>query len=68
MADKNKSLKTRHSCPFCDAQIAEAAFPYCEACGLLALRCPRCQMPVPRDAQKCPHCGADIRKTVAEGG
>jgi predicted amidophosphoribosyltransferase len=68
MADKNKVTDKAHSCPFCDADIAEAAFPYCEACGLKMLRCPQCQMPVPRDKEKCPHCGADIKGTVAGGG
>ena len=23
-----------HTCPYCDAEIAEAAFPYCEACSI----------------------------------
>jgi hypothetical protein len=68
MAGKNETLKARHSCPFCDAGIAEAAFPYCEACGVKILRCPACQMPVPRDTPKCPHCGTDIRGAVTGGG
>jgi len=68
MAGKTKELKERHSCPFCDADIAEAAFPYCEACAVKVLRCPECQMTVPRNVEKCPHCGADIRKTMAGGG
>jgi hypothetical protein len=68
MAEKNRTLKKPHICPFCDAEIAEAAFPYCEACGLKVLHCPKCGLPVPRGKEKCPHCGADIRGAVAGGG
>jgi predicted amidophosphoribosyltransferase len=68
MAGKDKTIDKAHSCPFCDEAIAEAAFPYCEACGLKVLRCPKCQLPVPRDKEKCPHCGADLKKTETRGG
>ena len=62
MAEKSKSEK--RFCPFCDEEIAEAAFPYCEACGLNALRCPKCGLTMPRESVKCPHCGADIRSAA----
>lgn len=68
MAVKDNTQKKPHFCPYCDEAIAEAAFPYCEACGLKVLRCPKCGLTIPRDKEKCPHCGADIRKTVAGGG
>jgi predicted nucleic acid-binding Zn ribbon protein len=55
-------------CPFCDEDIAEAAFPYCEACGARLKHCPKCGLTVPREAEKCPHCGAKLRKTAAKGG
>jgi predicted amidophosphoribosyltransferase len=67
MADKNKTVHERRFCPYCDEEIAEAAFPYCEACGLQALRCPKCGLSVPRDNETCPHCGADLKKAAAEG-
>jgi predicted amidophosphoribosyltransferase len=51
-----------HACPYCDEEIAEAAFPYCEACGLKVLRCPSCQMPIRRNTEKCPTCGAEVRE------
>jgi len=68
MTGKNQTTGEKRFCPYCDEEIAEAAFPYCEACSVKVLRCPKCQLPVPRDKEKCPHCGADIRKTVAKGG
>jgi hypothetical protein len=68
MAGENKELKECRSCPFCDEEIAEAAFPYCEACGVKLLRCPACQMPIPRDSEKCPHCGVNIKEAASRGG
>jgi endogenous inhibitor of DNA gyrase (YacG/DUF329 family) len=53
--------KVHLSCPYCDAEIAEAAFPYCEACQVKVFYCPKCRMPVARENRKCPHCGADIK-------
>jgi hypothetical protein len=60
----DKKIKKSHlTCPYCDAEIAEAAFPYCEACKVEALRCPICHMMIERDTLKCPHCGADLKET-----
>ena len=33
-ADKNITKDQTHTCPYCDEEIAEAAFPYCEACAV----------------------------------
>lgn len=67
MAEKNeKDLKNVEksclSCPFCEAEIAEAAFPYCEPCKVSLRRCPKCNSVVERDATKCPHCGTLLDK------
>jgi predicted amidophosphoribosyltransferase len=67
MSDKTNQEKKVRFCPFCEEEIAEAAFPYCEACGLSALRCPKCGMAIPRNQEKCPHCGADLREEAAKG-
>jgi predicted amidophosphoribosyltransferase len=68
MPVKKEKFNEPRTCPYCDEEIAEAAFPYCEACGLKVLRCPKCGMSVPRDKETCPNCGADIRKEAAKGG
>ncbi len=67
MAKKHEPIKAPRYCPYCDEEIAEAAFPYCEACGISTFYCPKCQQPVPRDNPVCPNCGADIRKEVKKG-
>ena len=64
MADK---IREPHRCPFCDDEIAEAAFPYCEACQVKILSCPQCQAPVPRDEKTCPQCGCDIKEAANRG-
>jgi hypothetical protein len=66
--EKRKPAKGRHFCPFCDEEIAKAAFPYCKACKVDVLTCPECHEPVPRDEEVCPHCGCDIREEAGRGG
>ncbi len=68
MAEKNKPAKKSNCCPYCDEEIAEAASLYCKACQVEIFYCPKCQQPVSRDKQVCPHCGADIRERVAKRG
>jgi predicted amidophosphoribosyltransferase len=69
MAEEIKKYeKKAHICPFCDAEIAEAAFPYCEACGLKVLYCPGCGATVPRDREECPECGTSMRNIELEEG
>ncbi|MFC2047203.1 zinc-ribbon domain-containing protein [Chloroflexota bacterium] len=48
-------------CPYCDAEIAEALWPYCDACEITVFYCPKCRESIPRDSKTCPHCGAEIR-------
>ena len=67
MALKESPKDKVHTCPFCDEEIAEAAFPYCEACQVKLARCPQCQAAIPRDAAKCPNCGTDVRRTGNRG-
>ena len=59
MAKKTNPIKEPRRCPFCDEAIAEAAFPYCEACEVTILYCPECQKPVPKGKKACPTCGAE---------
>ncbi len=58
---KGKTGKEPRFCPYCDAEIAEAAFPYCEACEVEVFTCPKCRKPVERDKKICPNCGAKIK-------
>jgi hypothetical protein len=61
MAEETKKYEKKvHTCPYCDAEIAEAAFPYCEACKVKVSTCPECGKVVPRDCTKCPECGCEI--------
>jgi predicted amidophosphoribosyltransferase len=53
--------KEGHFCPYCDDEIAEASWPYCDACDVTVFYCPDCRKPVPRDKKSCPHCGAEIK-------
>ena len=61
MEDKCKLDKEKRACPYCDAEIAEASFPYCEACAVTVFHCPKCRKPVERDKKVCPNCGAKIK-------
>ncbi|MBI4284678.1 MAG: zinc ribbon domain-containing protein [Chloroflexi bacterium] len=48
-------------CPYCDAEIGEASFPFCEACEVMVLSCPKCHKPVTREDKVCPSCGAELK-------
>ncbi len=61
MEAEHKPEKEHRSCPYCDEEIAEASFPYCDACGVTVFYCPKCRKPLPRDNKVCPHCGAEIK-------
>ena len=43
MADGCKADNERFICPCCDEEIMEANLPYCQACGINVLYCPKCQ-------------------------
>ena len=46
--------KERRYCPYCDAEVAEAAFPYCEACKVELFNCPKCRKAIARTSRVCP--------------
>jgi predicted amidophosphoribosyltransferase len=65
MAEK----KLEHGrCPFCEEEISEASYPYCDACGLAVQNCPTCGISVAKDATECPNCHADLTKAGSKGG
>lgn len=61
MGGKQVKDKEARFCPYCDAEIAEVSFPYCQACEVTVFYCPKCRKPVERDKKVCPHCGAKIK-------
>jgi hypothetical protein len=61
MAKKESAPKHLRACPYCDAEIAEAQFPYCEACGFKTVPCPGCGLPVASKRETCPHCGCEMK-------
>ena len=61
MVTQSKLPEKEHRfCPYCDEEIAEAQFPYCDACGVEVFYCPQCKKPVKRTIRVCPECGAKI--------
>jgi len=61
MTANSEPVKEAHYCPYCDEEMAEAAFPYCQVCKVSVFYCPQCRRPLPRTSRSCPYCGADIR-------
>ncbi len=61
MGAEQKPEKESRFCPYCDEEIVEISFPYCQACGITVFCCPECRKPVSRDKKECPHCGAEIK-------
>ncbi len=58
---ERKPEKEHRFCPYCDEEIMEASFPYCQVCKVTTFYCPECREAVPRDKKACPHCGAEIK-------
>jgi hypothetical protein len=65
MAEKN--VREHRHCPFCEEEISEASFPYCEACGLSVLTCPACGISVARDSTECPNCHTNLKEAANKG-
>ena len=55
-------ITEQRKCPNCGSDIAEAAWPYCGACDLEIVACPGCGCGVASGSEKCPECGAEIKK------
>jgi nitrogen fixation NifU-like protein len=47
-------------CPYCESELEDPDSPFCQACHAELPHCPGCHEPVPKDANVCPHCGANI--------
>lgn len=68
MANRPEATKRPCCCPYCDAEIGEGVFSYCQACKVEILYCPKCGQAIARDKRLCPHCGADVEGEAAKGG
>ena len=67
MTDKSEQMDKPCCCPYCDAEMARAALPWCQVCGVEVFYCPKCHEVIERDDRVCPHCGASIEEEVARG-
>lgn len=67
MKDSGEQMSKACSCPYCDAEIAREALPWCQTCGVEVLYCPKCHEVIGRDDRVCPHCGASIEEEAARG-
>ena len=47
-------------CPYCECELEDTDSPFCQACHAELPHCKACHEPVPKDANVCPHCGANI--------
>jgi hypothetical protein len=61
MGEEHKIEREKRFCPYCDEEIAETSFPYCQSCEVEVFHCPQCHEPLSRDKRECPHCGAQIK-------
>lgn len=61
MAENNKTVKKHLRCPYCDDDIAELQYPYCQACKLEVNKCPECGKAITAKDEKCPACGASLK-------
>jgi len=60
---EKKGEKKHLFCPYCEAEIIKAVFPYCHACGITIFYCHKCRKPFPRESKVCPHCGTEVVST-----
>jgi len=58
---KKQKEKKHVVCPYCDEEIKALNLPYCTACKVTLLYCPKCSKPTSSDKKVCPHCGAEIK-------
>jgi predicted amidophosphoribosyltransferase len=62
MSKKPDKTEEKHLfCPYCEQEISELQYPYCQACKVEIFYCPQCRKPVSRENETCPECGAKIK-------
>ncbi len=48
-------------CPYCNGTTKEP-LPYCQVCGAVIVRCPRCGKVLAQGEVRCPGCGSDVAR------
>lgn len=48
-------------CPFCEEEIVVQDYPFCKRCQVSLLYCASCEIAVPRNSERCPQCGGELR-------
>ena len=64
MGKSEETKGSRRVCPYCDEEIVAAKFPFCQPCGVTLRYCKKCETVVPKEAEVCPGCGAEIPAEV----
>ncbi len=59
-AEKKLEELVHVHCPYCETELEDPDSPFCQACHAELPHCTACHEPVPKDANVCPHCGANI--------
>lgn len=59
MQKVSKKTDKSCSCPYCDIPVKPTSSPFCKGCGAKLRFCSKCGCVIPKDAQKCPKCGAE---------
>jgi rRNA maturation endonuclease Nob1 len=57
MSRGQKEKTAKYACPYCDAEVQNANYPFCKPCGVSLKYCSRCEIVVKREAEVCPECG-----------
>jgi RNA polymerase subunit RPABC4/transcription elongation factor Spt4 len=61
MKTKRVEKKEQQWCPYCEDELANSQFPYCQPCKVESFICLTCGKPVPRQNKICPKCGSPMK-------
>lgn len=63
--EKKPAEKKSPHCPFCDAEVMAAEWPFCQACHGELVRCTECLTVIPKGKRICPKCGTKVKAKTA---
>ena len=61
-AKHNETEERTCHCPYCDHEIDDTCYPFCDGCGIKLFICPDCKKPFPKEMGICPNCGTRVSK------